>query len=125
MARDAAAWLDGHQLYARTVTIKVRYSDFTTLTRSHSALPATRDAEDIVRRSLDLLASTEAGRRPVRLPGVSVHTFADVPGEPPAPPEAAAAVRRVSGAGLTCLAGCRASRRDSRRPPAGDPCGGR
>lgn len=82
MARDAAAWLERHELYARTVTIKVRYSDFTTITRSHSSLPATRDAEDLVRRSFDLLTRTEAGRRPVRLLGVSVHNFSDVPGEP-------------------------------------------
>jgi DNA polymerase-4 len=81
MARDAAGWLDRHELYARTVTIKVRYSDFTTITRSHSSLPATRDADDLARRSCDLLSRTEAGRRPVRLLGVTVHNLADVPGE--------------------------------------------
>ena len=37
MARDAAAWLTRRALYARTVTIKVRYDDFTTITRSHTA----------------------------------------------------------------------------------------
>src|SRR5438876_8408888 len=37
MAGDAAAWLERRQLLARTVTIKVRYSDFTTITRSHTA----------------------------------------------------------------------------------------
>src|SRR5512134_2676282 len=42
MARGAAAWLEKRQLYARTVTIKVRYSDFTTITRSHTE-PPTRD----------------------------------------------------------------------------------
>jgi DNA polymerase-4 len=81
MARDAARWLERHELYARTVTIKVRYADFTTITRSHSALPATRNAEDLVRRARDLLGRTEAGRRPVRLLGVSVHNLDDVPGE--------------------------------------------
>jgi DNA polymerase IV len=81
MAAEAAEWLTGHDLYARSVTIKVRYSDFTTITRSHSSTPATRDRGDIVRRALDLLARTEAGRRPVRLLGVSVHNLADVPGE--------------------------------------------
>ena len=40
MARDAAEWLDKHELLCRTVTIKVRYSDFTTITRSHSKTPA-------------------------------------------------------------------------------------
>ena len=37
MARDAAQWLARKELLCRTVTIKVRYSDFTTVTRSHSA----------------------------------------------------------------------------------------
>src|SRR5918995_5589946 len=46
MARDAAGWLARKSLLCRTVTIKVRYSDFTTITRSHTAVP-TRDAEDI------------------------------------------------------------------------------
>ena len=41
MAADAADWLERHQRYARTVTIKVRYADFTTITRSHSRAPAT------------------------------------------------------------------------------------
>ncbi len=76
MARDAASWLDRRALYARTVTIKVRYSDFTTITRSHSE-PATRDEERIARRAVDLLGKTEAGRRPVRLLGVSVHNLTD------------------------------------------------
>jgi DNA polymerase-4 len=72
MARDAAAWLARHRLYARTVTIKVRYHDFTTITRSHSQ-PPTRDEHAIASRALALLDRTEAGRRAVRLLGVSVH----------------------------------------------------
>lgn len=76
MASDAAAWLERRQLYARTVTIKVRYHDFTTITRSHSDAP-TRDEEAIVARALALLDRTEAGRRPVRLLGVSVHGLGD------------------------------------------------
>ncbi len=81
MAAEAAEWLERHELFARTVTIKVRYADFTTITRSHSAAPATRDRADLVGRSLTLLERTDAGRRPVRLLGVSVHNLADVPGE--------------------------------------------
>lgn len=75
MARENAEWLESKGLLARTVTIKVRYDDFTTVTRSHSA-PPTRDARDIVRRALALLERTEAGRRPVRLLGAGVHGFA-------------------------------------------------
>ena len=76
MAADAARWLARREILARTVTIKVRYSDFTTITRSHSA-PPTRDEPDIVTRAVQLLAKTDADRRPVRLLGVSVHNFCD------------------------------------------------
>src|SRR5262245_31020028 len=77
MARDAAAWLERKQLFCRTVTIKVRYSDFTTITRSHSKTPATRDAEDIAQRAVTLLDRTDAATRPGRLLGVSVHNLED------------------------------------------------
>jgi DNA polymerase-4 len=77
MARDGAAWLERRMLVCRTVTIKVRYSDFATITRSHSRMPATRDADEIAARALALLERTDAGRRPVRLLGVSVHNLVD------------------------------------------------
>ena len=78
MARATARWLAKRDLYARTVTIKVRYDDFTTITRSQSE-PACREEENLVRRALALLDKTEAGRRPVRLLGVSVHNLCDAP----------------------------------------------
>jgi DNA polymerase IV len=74
MAVDAAAWLVKRELYARTVTLKVRYQDFTTITRSHTEEP-TRDEHRIVGRAVALLDKTEAGARPVRLLGVSVHNL--------------------------------------------------
>jgi DNA polymerase-4 len=74
MAADAARWLTRREILARTVTIKVRYSDFTTITRSHSSR-ATRDEADIVARATRLLDKTDAARRAVRLLGVSVHNL--------------------------------------------------
>ena len=71
MARDNALWLGRKGITARTVTIKVRYSDFTTITRSHSDR-ATSDPNEVVRRAVALLDKTEAGRRPVRLLGAGV-----------------------------------------------------
>ena len=71
LARENAEWLRSRGLKARTVTIKVRYGDFTTITRSHSR-EATDDVDDIVRRAVDLLTKTEAGRRRVRLLGAGV-----------------------------------------------------
>ena len=87
MARDAAAWLESHALLCRTVTIKVRYSDFTTITRSHSRTPPTRDGEEIAQRAVRLLERTDAAGRPVRLLGVSVHNLEDpsAPFEPEEP----------------------------------------
>ena len=74
LASHAIAWLSRREMFARTVTIKVRYDDFTTITRSHTA-PPTRDEADLTARAVALLDKTEAGRRPVRLLGVSVHNF--------------------------------------------------
>ena len=71
MARDNALWLGRRQLVARTVIIKVRYDDFSTITRSHSDRP-TGDPEVVVGRAVALLEKTEAGRRPVRLLGAGV-----------------------------------------------------
>ena len=76
---DAAGWLTRKELLARTVTIKVRYDDFTTITRSHTA-PPTRDEAAIVERAVRLLDRTEAGTRPIRLLGVSVHNLCDSAG---------------------------------------------
>ncbi len=74
MASHAIAWLSRRTMLAKTVTIKVRYHDFTTITRSHSAAP-TRDEADLTARAVKLLEKTDAGRTPIRLLGVSVHNF--------------------------------------------------
>ena len=87
MARRGADWLARKSLVARTVTIKVRYSDFTTVTRCHSARPATRNADQIAARAVSLLGRTEAGTRPVRLLGVSLHNLSEGEGEGPASPQ--------------------------------------
>ena len=55
------------------MTIKVRYADFTTVTRSHTLSQPTNDADLISSWALELLARTEAGARPVRLLGAGVH----------------------------------------------------
>ena len=72
MGRENADWLQRHKLAARTVTIKVRYSDFKTVTRSHTLSLATDDADVIASWAVELLARTEADARPVRLLGVRV-----------------------------------------------------
>lgn len=76
MARDSAEWLGRKGRVARTVTLKVRYDDFTTITRSDTQAP-TSDPDNIVRRAVALLDKTEAGRRPVRLLGAGVSHFVE------------------------------------------------
>ena len=62
MAGRAVGWLTRKDRFARTVTLKVRYSDFTTVTRSQTAAP-TRDEAAIAERAVGLLDKTDAGRR--------------------------------------------------------------
>jgi DNA polymerase-4 len=76
LAADVALSLERKGLVARTVTIKVRYADFTTVTRSHTAQGATRSAKSLSVRARALLERTDAARRPVRLLGVGVHGLA-------------------------------------------------
>jgi DNA polymerase IV len=73
LAAEVAAALERQGLVARTVTIKVRYADFTTVTRSHTAQGATRSARSLSVRARALLERTDAARRPVRLLGVGAH----------------------------------------------------
>ena len=77
LARRTAAMLSRKNLLARTVTIKVRYSDFTTVTRSHTTATATCDGDEIASRALALIGRTQAGARPIRLLGVGAHGLAE------------------------------------------------
>ncbi len=71
MAREVADSLFRRGLTACTVTLKVRYADFTTLTRSRTLASPFHDAAIIEICARDLLRKTEAGARPVRLLGVT------------------------------------------------------
>jgi DNA polymerase-4 len=72
LARETAQWLESRRLAGRTVTIKVRYADFTTVTRSHTLSRPTADADVISSWATELLHRTQAGKRPVRLLGARV-----------------------------------------------------
>jgi len=73
MSGQLAASLSRKRLRARTVTIKVRYSDFTTVTRSHTGESASNSEKYITDCARSLLARTDAASRPVRLLGVGAH----------------------------------------------------
>jgi DNA polymerase IV len=80
LARGVARWLIKTGRLARTVTLKVRYADFTTVTRSITVMPPTQDEAAIASRAVELLARTAAGEQPVRLLGVGLHNLSR-PGE--------------------------------------------
>ncbi len=77
LARETAEWLERKRLAGRTVTIKVRYADFTTVTRSHTLSRPTADADVISSWATELLHRTQAGRRPVRLLGARVNNLVE------------------------------------------------
>ncbi len=71
-AEEIAGRLQRHRLAAVTVQVKVRYSDFTTLTRQVSMEEALEDAASIYRLSCWLLGRHRLVARPLRLIGVGV-----------------------------------------------------
>jgi DNA polymerase IV len=77
LAYETAQWLEGRHLMGRTVTIKVRYADFTTVTRSHTLSQPTSDADVISSWAAELLRRTHAGQRPVRLLGARVSNLVE------------------------------------------------
>ena len=85
LAQRVAASLEKKKLSARTVTIKVRYADFSTVTRSYTGTAPTRADGEIAAQAVALLERTEAGRRPVRLLGVGAHGLVSDEELPPAP----------------------------------------
>jgi DNA polymerase IV len=85
LARHAAAVLSKKKMLARTVVLKLRYSNFETITRSETRDPATSSEEEIAARTVALLEKTEAGRRRVRLLGASLHNLLDGEEQPAEP----------------------------------------
>jgi DNA polymerase-4 len=59
------------------LSLKVRYSDFTTITRSCTSPRGFFEATEMLAQLPRLLAATEAGRRMVRLLGVTVSSLFD------------------------------------------------
>jgi DNA polymerase-4 len=56
----------------KTVTLKVRYADFETITRSTSFSHYINDAKDIAHTAISLLEETQVGKRKVRLLGITL-----------------------------------------------------
>ncbi|MEP6668699.1 MAG: DNA polymerase IV [Chthoniobacter sp.] len=75
MAADVAETLASHELGALTVQVKVRYSDFTTLTRQVRLEDPVTGAPEIYRLAQFLLARDRLVKSPLRLIGIGVSTL--------------------------------------------------
>lgn len=75
LAADVAQTLEKHGIGALTVQVKVRYSDFTTLTRQLRVEDPITGADEIYRLACFLLARDRLVKSPLRLIGIGVSTL--------------------------------------------------
>jgi DNA polymerase-4 len=71
-AREVADGCLADRVSGTTVVLKLRYHDFSTITRSHTLAQPTREVEQIVRIGQELLEKTDYRQRPVRLLGIGL-----------------------------------------------------
>src|SRR5207249_1656966 len=77
-ATDISGRLKRRRLGAKTVQVKVRYSDFTTLTRQITVEEQITEAQEIYRLGCFLLAKEKLVSRPLRLIGLGVSGLGEV-----------------------------------------------
>jgi DNA polymerase-4 len=71
-AEELAAKLKSSHLGAHTIQVKVRYSDFTTLTRQITFEEPVTEAAEVYRLACHLMARDKLARRPLRLLGLGL-----------------------------------------------------
>jgi len=77
LAAKVADLAERNDRKGQTVTLKIKYFDFQSITRSVTLPEPVSDAGDIMAQIKPLLANTAAGKRKIRLLGVSISNFAD------------------------------------------------
>lgn len=82
LAGEVLEALDARGIRAHTLTVKVKYSDFSLITRSHTRTSPYRELDDARPVLAGLLDRTQAGNRPIRLLGVTVSGLAQAEGVP-------------------------------------------
>jgi DNA polymerase-4 len=80
-AADISVRLKRRRLGAHTVQVKIRYGDFTTLTRQFSVEESITEARDIYRLACFLLGRERLVTRPLRLLGLGVSNLREPSGE--------------------------------------------
>jgi DNA polymerase-4 len=87
MSRELCEALQKKERRGRTIAIKVRLADWTTVTRARTVAESTNDTALVTETALELLRAY-APPQPVRLLGVRLASFDDVEPDKPPPPAA-------------------------------------
>jgi DNA polymerase-4 len=77
IAATVAGRLSRYALKGRTITLKIKYSDFKIITRSQSFTLPVNDSETIALTARRLLEGTEPEGKPVRLLGINLSNFGE------------------------------------------------
>ena len=75
LAEKVWGYCESKGLSGKTVTVKIKYSDFTQATRSRTAAKPFTECTDVLRAATDLLATVYPFKRPVRLLGVTLSSL--------------------------------------------------
>ena len=70
--------ISGHEFYGRTVTLKIKYDDFTQITRSKTLPGFVTDSDILCSTAEELLNIIELSGRAIRLIGVTVGNIRDI-----------------------------------------------
>ena len=79
MADDVWAWCEKHQMFGRTITVKIKYADFRQLTRSRTSPAPVVSRKQLHEVSVSLVQSIYPVTLGIRLIGVSVSKFGTRP----------------------------------------------
>lgn len=82
IAKTLKRRIDSNEANAKTLTLKVKYADYQQVTRSKTLPTAVREMDEIMKHALELLDTTEAEKKRVRLLGLAVSKFDSESEEP-------------------------------------------
>ncbi len=75
MTEKVRRYCEAHDITGKTVTVKIKYSDFSQATRSQTVLVAVSGVDQMLEIAETLLASVFPFKRPVRLLGVTLSSL--------------------------------------------------
>jgi len=78
IATTVCTRLEKYQIRGRTITLKIKYSDFKQITRNQSFPMPIGDLETILNTAKQLLAATDPEHKKIRLLGISISNFGEI-----------------------------------------------